>query len=303
VGAEQVDAELEALRRQHCAYKAKEGAVATEDDTLLLDVAVTDDKGHPIEELKRENWAVVNVAQHLPEDVAKALIGKKSGEVVTAVIPNQRKGRRGAAFSENDHYQVTIKEIREMELPELDDEFARDLGDFEGLDALKKDILERLEKVETARQREVAFEAVCDQLIERNPFEAPRSLVVESQGRLLQQELYRRMITGQMNRRPTDEEREAMLAPLAGEAERQTRQAILLGEISRLEKITTTDEDLDKEIERMAETEGRRALALRAQLEAQRRLDDVRSNLQSRKVVDFLLEKAEITRKPAAATA
>jgi trigger factor len=116
----------------------------------------------------------------------------------------------------------------------------------------------------------------------------------------MQEEYYQLLSSGADIRRLTNEDREAMLKRHQESAASIVRRMILIEEVGRIEKIEVTDADLDKEIERMAEQQGRRALAMRAQLEAQKRLEAVRENLKAQKVADFLIAKAQVAYKPAA---
>lgn len=296
-----VEDELEQLRQSHVDYIAKsEGAVIEEKDMLILDMEVKDDRDRAIEHMTRPDFRIANVKEHLPAPVAEALLGKKVGDVVEVSVENPRHNRAGAVVSEKDHYKAAIKEIQGSKVPELDDEFAKDLGEYADLAALRAEIRKRLTEMEENRQRSESVEKICDKLMEKNPMDAPRSVVASSAQRLLQEQYYQMAISGVNMMSWTDEQRAAMVVEQNARAMGSTRRALLLEEIGRLEKVEVTDEDLDAEIERMAQEQGRRALAIRAQLEAQKRLEAVREGLTTRKVADFLIGKATIKHTPAA---
>jgi len=298
---EMVEAELDTARRAHCDYKAKEHGEVGWDDAIVLDLRVVDDRDREIRQLCREGLRVVSFRDHLPEALADALIGKKVNDVVETVVQNPRENRGGAVISQHDHYSATIREIQEVIVPELDDEFARDMGEFQTLDDLRAFIRRRLDEAEENRRKGEAVRHVFDALLDANPFEAPASLVSTSAYQMMSESYQQLLMMGEDPRRWSDDRRASFTSRQTEDAQRVTRVVLVQDEVGRLEKIEATDEDLDKEIERIAEEEGRRPLAVRAQLEAQERLDSVRERLKGRKIVDFLLEKADIVYKPATA--
>lgn len=293
-----VEEQIENARQSRVDYVAKgEDGVIEEKDGLLLDVTVTDDREKEIAGVTNPEMRVVNFKEHLPEAVADALMGKKVGDTVEATAENTRENKAGAVISETDHYAVTIKEIQNAEVPELDDEFAKDMGEYETLADLRADVRKRMDEAEENRRRSDAMRAICDKLLETNTIDAPQTMVASSAQQLMQEEYYRLMMAGIDMRNLSEEQRAALFMSQQANAELMTRHMILVDEIGRIEEINPSDEDLDKEIERLAEEQGRRPLAVRAQMEAQKQLDQVKDGLRATKVTDFLLEKATVTYK------
>src|SRR5262249_54079095 len=151
-------------------------------------------------------------------------------------------------------------------LPELDDEFAKDLGDFDTLAALRARVRENLEHdARHASERDVRTE-LMKQLAGRVPFEIPTSLVEREIDRRLE-EFVRRMMDQNIDPRDAridwnafrDSQREASREGVAG--------AIVLDEIARREHLDVSAEDLEREIERYGERSGRTPAAVRAALE------------------------------------
>jgi trigger factor len=221
----------------------------------------------------------------------EGLIGKKTGvlEEITVDFPDDhpRKDLAGNKVT----FQVTVKEIRQRILPSLDDEFAKDVGDYQDLDALKDRIKKDLEGVKEHRLMEELREAAIDQLLRANPVEIPSYLVERRTDELLQ-DLKMRM-AAQKQELPPEEERKAR-GEYQKVAEREVRTSLLLEEIGRQESIEAQPEEMEERLQKMASV-------------YQRPLDDLQQNpslvaavqqaLEREKVLDFIIAEAEVTYK------
>lgn len=290
IGDDDVNRELEQLRQQFASQvNAPEDATVAEDTpAVTLDIHVESEAGKPLPHLTRENFPVRDIRRNLPPDLADKVIGLKAGDTVTVPIKGQRENRRGEVIEFTDTYKVTVKEIKETKLPELDDEFAKDLGEHDTLQSLKDQLLKDLKAKEEERQKNEATGKIVAQIIEKNPVEAPRSLVARTEYESVMQDSYQLQRMG-LRLQDVVHDPVAYWTSQQRSAEFQVKQSLLLNELAKHENLEVTDEDLDKEINELAERTGRKPLAVRAKLEADKRLDDLRANLRSRKVYDFLL--------------
>jgi len=208
-------------------------------------------------------------------------------------VENKRHGRRGELLSEHDTYAINIRDVRRRVLPELNDDFAKDLGEFENLAAVRKQVKEDLEKNEKERQRAEALEKIYDQILESTQFETPETLVRSQQYYSIQTETQRLSRLGiQLSELPLDPDQ--YMKKKNEEAIRIVKRFLLLQTIAKRENITVTDEDVNKEIDRMAKESGRKPLAIRAALEARKELDSLKDNILFTKVTDMLYESAKI---------
>jgi len=191
-------------------------------------------------------------------------------------------------------YTVSLKEIRKRVLPELDDEFAKDLGEFESLDGLRERVRDDLQaEANEASERQVRT-AVLKQLADRITFELPPSMVEREIERRLE-EFVRQLMQQNVDPREAGIDwaqfREAQREP----ARAAVASALALDEIARRDGITVADEDVDKEIERFALGAGRTPAALRAQLEKEGGLSRLVTGLRREKAVDLALSRATMT--------
>jgi trigger factor len=191
-------------------------------------------------------------------------------------------------------YTVKVKEIRRKVLPELDDEFAKDLGEFDSLAALKDRVRTDMQhEAEDKAKREVRTE-LMRQLAQRVGFELPSSLVEREIDRRLE-EMARQLMAQKIDPRQAGVDwgqfREAQREP----ARDAVASALVLDEIARRENITVAAEDVDKEIERFAARAGRTPAALRAQLEKEGGISRLYAGLRREKAVDLAKSRAKIT--------
>jgi trigger factor len=190
-------------------------------------------------------------------------------------------------------YAVTLKDVRRKVLPALDDEFAKDLGAFDSLAALRDRIRGDLqEEADAAARRQVRSE-LLKQLAARVTFELPPSLVEREIDRRLE-EFARQLIQQNVDPRQAgidwaqfrEAQREPARAAVAG--------ALALDEIARRENITVSAEDVDKEVEQFAARAQRTPAALRAQLEKEGGIARLYGGLRREKAVDLALSRAKV---------
>ncbi|MBN1865985.1 trigger factor [Candidatus Sumerlaeota bacterium] len=291
---ETVDRQIEYIRDANATYETtKTTKKYAPGDGASLDLEVTDSEGKRMASLCRENAFMRDPQAALPSEVAKALVGKKVGDVVTQAVERTVKNRKGEEVTHKDTYAVTIKEIKERKVPELDDEFAKDVGDFATLADLRKRVRDDLTQQSEARKREQIMEKLFDRLIEANAFDAPKTIVAAQEYQTIVRD------TNQMRAMGIDlaamgMSTEGYLNSAKSNATRFVKVNLLVNAIAKKESIEVGDADVDKEIERRAEAEGRKPLAIRARLEAEKKLDSLRRSLVVDKVEDFLIARNKI---------
>lgn len=301
---EAVGTRLDALRRQNAVIEpAGEGATINPGDTIAVDIEVANEAGERIESHSRQSQLLHNFQTELPEPVAAQLVGKKVGETVTAGVESQATNRRGEPVTHTDTYTVTVREIKLSKLPELDDEFAKDLGDCATLEDLRAKTRKELEEAEALRQRNEALAKLYHQLVEKNPVDTPRSLLSEQAYRLIMEDQYQLSRMG-LKLEQVIQDPNKYMADQRRNAEDMVKIQLLLDQIAKTENLQVSDEDVEQEIAEVAEKSGRKPLAVRARLEAQKQLDQFRQEVGRRKLADFLLANNTIDKvaaKPAPA--
>jgi trigger factor len=188
---------------------------------------------------------------------------------------------------------VTVKGIKRRVLPDLDDEFAKDLGDFETLEALKTRVREDLEhEAKHAADRDVRAE-LMKQLAARVPFEVPASLVEREIDRRLE-DFARRLIDQNVDPRQAGIDWAAFRESQRDVAREAVAAALALDEVTRRERLDVTEEEAEREVSRYAERTGRTPAAVRAALEKEGGLSRVYAGLRREKSIDFVMSRATI---------
>ncbi len=188
-------------------------------------------------------------------------------------------------------YAVAVKALRKRVVPELDDEFAKDLGEFESLEALRTRVRADLEhEAMHEAEREMRGE-LLKQLAARVTFDVPASLLDREIDRRVE-EFVRRLMDQQIDPMKVNINWEEFREKQREAASEAVRGALALDEVARREQIAATEEEINAEVERYAERSGRTSAAVRARLEKDGGIARLYSGLRREKTVDFLLSKA-----------
>jgi trigger factor len=282
---------LERLRQRAAKYEPVEGRPIADGDTVVLDIERTDPDG---EKDRHENVSIELGSSSNPPDFDANLVGLNVGERKTFSVhfPDDYAVKEMA--NTDVSYTVDVKEVRHKVLPALDDEFAKDLGAFDSLDALRERVRSDLQEEASENATRQVRTEILRQLSQRVSFELPPSLVDREIDRRLE-EFARQLMQQNVDPRQAGIDwaqfREAQRDP----ARAAVASALALDEIARREQITVSAEDVDKEIERFAARAGRTPAAIRAQFEKEGGVARLYTGLRREKAVDLALSRATIT--------
>jgi trigger factor len=287
---EAVQVGLERLRERAARFEPAEGRGVIDGDTVTMDLERKEADGTSD---THADVAVELGASANPPGFDEQLLGLEVGAVKTFTVHYPADYAIEALRDKDVTYTTTIKDIKRRVLPQLDDEFAKDLGQFDTLDGLRGRVREDLEhEARHAAEREVRA-GLMKQLAARVPFEIPAALVDrEIEHRL--EDFARRLMDQNIDPREAgidwtafrDSQRDAAREAVAG--------AIVLDEVARREQLEVTEAEITQEVGRYAERTGRTAPAVRAALEKEGGLSRVSAGLRREKSVDFLMARATI---------
>jgi trigger factor len=285
-----VDQALEQLRDRAARYEPVEDRGIEHGDSVLMDLVRTaavppkeggDGEDESEEQTDRHENITVDIGGRAnPPGFDQELTGLSSGDTKTFDVHYSADYSITELAGTTVRYDVTIKAIRKRVVPDLDDELAKDLGEFDSLDALRTRVradLEHEAKHETEREMRADL---LKQLASRVDFEVPAALVDREIDRRVE-EFVRRLIEQQIDPMRTNINWEEF-------RERQK------DEVARREGISVTEDEVEAEVQRYAERSGRSAAAVRARLEKEGALSRLHSGLRREKAVNFLLTKATV---------
>ncbi|MDZ7320015.1 MAG: trigger factor [candidate division KSB1 bacterium] len=281
---EDMDEAIENLREQQATMINIDGA-AQEGHYLVADLQRTDATGVPLVGQKYENRYFRLSSEEAENEFVNQLLGAKAGDTRQIVLHPPRTGNETPA---PEYYSVLVKEVKEKKLPSVDDELAKDVGNFENLEALKQAIRQNLELQAQQNAQQNLDNRIIDEVIKNNPIDLPEFMV----------EGFLKNIIESMkkeNRGNLDEQeiRERYRADaIYGLKWRMLREKIV-----ELEHIEVTDAEVDDYIEKMAQRAGKNAPLVRSNYRSEKKRDQVRDQLEEKKVIDLLLKHAVITEK------
>ena len=294
IDEEAVRGALQRLQDRGARYEPVEGRGVDDGDTVVLDLERRDTKGAPD---THKDVSIELGAKANPPGFDAQLLGLQVDATKTFEIHYPQDYPIGELAGTDVSYTVTVKGIKRRVLPELDDEFAKDLGDFETLDALKTRVREDLEhEARHAADREVRAE-LMKQLATRVPFEVPTSLVEREIDRRLE-DFARRLIDQNVDPRQAGIDWNAFRESQREVAREAVAAALALDEVTRREHLEVTEEEAEREVSRYAERTGRTPAAVRAALEKEGGLSRVYAGLRREKSIDFVMSRATIAGNP-----
>lgn len=190
------------------------------------------------------------------------------------------------------HFELTPKIIRRKELPALDDEFARDLGDFQNLDELKEAVRKSIYNEKQSAAQSAAKEQIIDRLVEMHSFPVPEAYVdhqIESQVRSRVREL----TGGDLDPSKLKLDWKKLKETQRDQAVKTVKASLVLEKISDREGIRATKEEVDREVQLIARQQREAVPVTRARLEKEGLLSRIAGRIQTEKTLQFLFEQAE----------
>src|SRR5579872_3387508 len=250
---EAVDLSLQRLRDRAARFEPVEGRGVDHGDTVVLDLDRLDPGGKPD---THKDVSIEMGAKANPPGFDEQLLGLEVGATKSFTLHYPADYPIGELANTDVSYTVTIKGLKRRVLPELDDEFAKDLGEFETLAALKTRVREDLEhEAKHAAEREDQAE-LMKQLASRVPFEIPASMIEREVDRRLE-EFARRLIDQNVDPRQAGIDWNAFRESQREVAREAVAAALVLDEITRREKLEVTESEIENEVARYAERTGR----------------------------------------------
>jgi trigger factor len=290
IGEREVEETLERLREQRGVYTVVERP-AGEEDLIVIDYVPVLPSGQVDEKKWIRNYLVELSSPSLLPEFREGLKGMEvKGEkdiVVRYPADFPEKALAGAERT----YRVTLKEVKELRIPELNDSFARELGErFPDLAALKIQLKADLESEEEKRRRHDIEEKIIDRVIEANPFDVPSAMVNNYISSIVEQDRKRRPEVPDENER-VREITEHFHVP----AVRTIKKFLILEAVSRQENLAVDPAEIDAKIEELAHGSGEKAEEVRAYFRHPVRRRNFENELLDRKATDFLRDSAVVT--------
>jgi trigger factor len=290
---DEVEQSINGVREQHATYDSVEGRALAEGDFAQASL-----DGKPKEEssdakpVHMDEVLIEIGGKNTMPEFTENLRGASAGDEKTfdVVYPSDFSDQRlaGKTFT----YTVKITGIKTKTLPELNDQFAKELGEFATFDEVRNRIRENIEHERKHNAEREAKDKLIAELVKRNEFEVPEALVEHQIDIRLERGV--RALAAQGMR--TEDIRKMDFGRLRGgqreQAVQDVKAALLLEKIADEEKIEVSDEEIEKEIETLAKQSQQTVEAVRSRLTQDGALDRIRGRIRDEKTLDFLFRQS-----------
>ena len=278
ITAAQVDAQLNAMREQRAPWTPVTSEKPKPKD--LVDITIASRENGEVKDPQPYQF-VLGEGRAIPE-VEERIMTLVPGETVDATVRFPDDFPEEAKRGQTRDVQLTLREVKRQELPALDDALAREMGDFESLDALRSAVTSDLGK-EAEREADAKVRTdLIQQIIEANNVVAPRPLV-------------ERVLSMYAQAYEVPQDRWQQFAQeFHSVAESQVRRDLVLDHVVESQNLRATEAELDQKVQELAERRGMPAAQLYASLEKAKRLRDVARSITEEKVFAYLLSQSTV---------
>jgi trigger factor len=288
---EEVNQSLESVREQRATYTSVEGRPLADGDfaQVSLDGQPKSGDGKPVhmDDIMVE-IAGTNTMPEFTENLRGASAGDERTFEVTYAQDATEQRLAGQTFT----YTVKVLAVKQKSLPELNDDFAKELGEFANLDEVRKQIRDSMEADRTHAAEHEAKEKLVAELVKRNDFEVPEALVERQIDLRLERGLRALAAQGMRSEDIKKMDFNRLRAGQRDQALQEVKASLLLEKIADQENIAVPDEDVEREIAALATQSKQTVEEIRARLTRDGAVDRIRNRIRSEKTLDFLYHQS-----------
>ncbi len=276
----EVDKVLDQLRERQGTWAPREEGKPGEGDMVAVRIqrlSEEDDEPRPYELTLGKDEAIPEV-----EEAIRSLEVGEEGDFTVAFpedFPNEE--RRG----DTEELRIFLDSRKELEVPELDDDFAQSAGEFETLDELKEQIEADLKKEATEQAEAAVRGQLLEQLLAANPFDVPQAMIDE----------YLRSVMTEDGEEPSDDQIARARDEVGDRAERAVKRVLAIQEVARSQDLKATQDEVDERIEKIAESNDASPGEIYARLQKAGQIERLEREITERKVFEFLKSESTIT--------
>ena len=291
VSDDDVAKRVEEIRETKATYANEDPRPLVDDDYAVVSLESLSGADDPI----KSDEVVVRIAG--PETLAgftENLRGASPGDHKEFDVTYPEEFGQEKLAGKTVRFKVEVKGVRRKELPEINDEFAQDLGDYRTVDELKTAVRQSIYAQREGEAQREAKDKLVEKLVDANEFPVPEIFVERQIQNRVEQRL-RSLADQGVDPRSFNLDWEKIKTAQRGAALREVKASLLLGKIATLETIGVTNEEVDKEVERIAR-QTREALAVvRKKLTEDGTMNQIASHIQTEKTLNFLFDNATKT--------
>jgi len=298
VTGEDVSKALEETRERAAAFAPVEGHAVENGDFVQLKLAGTPEGGG--DPIQADSVMCHVGAEETMQPFNENLLGANVGDHKTFDVDYPADYPDAKLAGKKFHYDADVTGIKIKKLPELNDDFAKDVSDAATLDELKSKIRESLEHEREHRRKDLQREKIIFELVKGHDFPVPESLV-EHQKDVRLERVVRSLAQQGVDPRAVNLDWVSLRQRQEDRAKEDVKAELIIDRIASTENIDVSEEDVQHEIEHLGGHSGESAEAIRARLTKQGALDRMKAKLRSDKTLDWLAQNANVRNAAAAA--
>ncbi len=296
VAEEEIEEELKKLQEQNARMLPVEDREAKDGDILTIDFEGFIGN-EPFEGGKAEDHELTLGSGQFIPGFEEQLAGVKADEETEVKVTFPEDYHAEDLKGQEATFKVKVKSIKEKELPVIDDELATEASEFDSLEELKADIRKKKEEEKAKMQESEVEKQIMDQIVEKVDVEIPEAVVKRQTDMMIRDFDMQLRYQGlelakylEMTGSTEDDLREQMKE----DAEKRVKTQLALEKIGELEEIRPSDEDVEEELQRMAEQYGQEVEKIKETIGESER-ENIKENLKNKLAVDLLIKEANIT--------
>lgn len=295
VAKEAVEAEMKKLQEKNARLIVVEDRGVQENDMVSMNFKGTVD-GVEFPGGTAENYSLVVGSKTFIPGFEDQMIGMNIGEEKDVNVTFPTEYHEESLAGKDAVFKVTVNEIKVKEMPELDDEFAKDVSEFETLAELEKDMAEKLEKFEKENAENQMKNAVLDKLIEATEIEIPDAMIENQIDNMMYDFDYQLRYQGlslENYLKFTNTKKEDLRTQMRDDALNRVKGSLIMEAIAKTENLVASDEEFEKEVSQMAENYKMEVEKLKKSLREEDK-EYIKETIGAKKTMDFLLENSKL---------
>jgi len=291
VSQSEIEEALKRIREAHAKFQTVEGREARLGDFVICDYRLQVD--HEKVEKRDGEWIELREKDYL-EGFSKQLVGVKVGEMREVIVTFPSEYAKKEFAGKQGLFSLTIREVKEKKLPLLDDELAKEAGDYETLADLKKAIEQDFQNHKKHEAEKKMEHALLEELLKRSKFEIPSGMVERRLNALVEESIQDLMRRG-MKEEDVSREKETFRKNLFPEAQKQVRLSFILNEIATREHVEATEEDLHLKYQAVADRVHRSVEEVKSYYtQEEERKESLLQQIITEKIIQWIKDKAII---------
>jgi len=297
VDDKEVEFELKGLQKQMTQLEPVPDASLKKGILGRIDFSGTAD-GKKFEGCEAKDFIIDLEEGNLMPDFEKQVVGMKEKEEREIEVEYPKDYFNKEIAGKKGKFHVTLKELRKKVVPQLNDEFAKDLGPYKTLAEVKKALKERIGEIKESHQRSLMHRQVIEQLSKNQPIEVPDAMVSRELGHMIE-ELAHHFEQQGKTLEEAGVDANTFVREHLDEATTRVRGMILANAVAEKEKIEVSDEELNKRVAAIAAQSGQPENKVRQHMESNNLMAGLKGQLLIEKALDFMVDKAKIKEKKA----